>query len=94
MAERNTFDAISGCLAIKKFDPVTYSQKRRQQTAAKLERQNVKEKNPKAKSSQSFCFNVFKGDLVVDQVFPYPEILSAEQKAQLCDMIDPDNVFW
>ena len=67
------------------------TQKRQQQTAPKLEEnggRNRKEKKAEAKASKSFCFNVFRGDLVMDQVFPYPEVLSDTDKAKLKEMVE------
>jgi len=61
--------------------------KRHQQTAAKSV-ENDKPDRSVAKTSKSFCFNVFQGELVNDQVFPYPDILTGQQKEQLSHMVD------
>ncbi len=69
-----------------------YTQRRHQQTQPKLE-EKKEIKSKEAKESKSFCFNVFNGDFVGDQVFPYPDVLSAEQKDELGQMVDHFTVF-
>ena len=85
-AKKNLSDAVGVCCAAP-CQASTHLPRRSQQTAAKIERKNETKKS-EAKSSQSFCFNVFNGELVLDQVFPYPEILSNEQKNKLQRLID------
>lgn len=54
-------------------------------SAAALERQKKKEKamNKKAVHSKSFAQNMFRGMIEAEQVFPYPEVLNADQKETL-----------
>ena len=62
-------------------------QKRHRQTAAKLAEKKKSERS-EVKKSKSFCFNAFQGELINDQVFPYPDILTGQQKEQLSHMVD------
>ena len=56
-----------------------------QPSAAARERQEKKEKamKKKAVNSKSFVQNVFRGMIVPDQAFPYPQPLDEEQKENL-----------
>ena len=75
-----------------RFQPVVASvqcllplqQRRLQQTDAKASK-------PKAvaKDSSSFAFNMFKGEFRGDEVFPYPAVLSEEDKEELSSMVEP-----
>lgn len=60
--------------------------KRHHQTAAKRA-ENVREKQ-EIKTSKSFCFNAFQGEFCSEQVFPYPDVLTGQQKNQLSQMVD------
>ena len=61
-----------------------------QPSAAALERQKKKEKAMKKKAvdSRSFVQNIFRGLVVGDQAFPYPQPLDEEQKENL-EMLVP-----
>lgn len=58
-------------------------QHRLQQTDAKIKSKNA------AKDSSSFAFNMFKGEFRGEEVFPYPAILSSEEKDELSQMVEP-----
>ena len=60
-----------------------------QPSAAALERQKKKEKAMKKKAvdSKSFVQNIFRGLVVSDQAFPYPEPLDEEQKEMLAMLV-------
>ncbi|XP_058798287.1 very long-chain specific acyl-CoA dehydrogenase, mitochondrial-like [Phymastichus coffea] len=47
-----------------------------------------------SKESQSFTMNIFRGQLVSNQVFPFPECLNEEQQETLKMMIDPIEKFF
>ena len=82
----STFSANSA----KPLSVPLYTQRRHQQTQPKLEKKEIKSG---ARESKSFCFNVFNGDFVGDQVFPYPDVLSKEQKDELGQMVDHFTVW-
>lgn len=42
-----------------------------------------------AKDSKSFVMNMFRGSAVVDQVFPFPEVMNEEQRETLESLVDP-----
>ncbi|KAH8332167.1 hypothetical protein KR074_001413 [Drosophila pseudoananassae] len=44
--------------------------------------------------NQSFMANIFRGSLVSKQVFPYPDVLTAEQKELTNSLIDPFERFF
>ena len=46
-----------------------------------------------APESKSFVMNLFRGQLVPDQVFPYPKVITAEQSEFIESMIDPVDKF-
>ena len=60
-----------------------------QPSAAAVERQKKKEKAMKKKAvdSKSFVQNIFRGLVVSDQAFPYPEPLDEEQKEMLAMLV-------
>ncbi|XP_057331096.1 very long-chain specific acyl-CoA dehydrogenase, mitochondrial [Microplitis mediator] len=60
------------------------------QTAAKLEKPETKEK----KESQSFTMNMFRGQLQLDQVIPFPKPLNQDQSETLKMLIDPFSNFF
>ncbi|XP_014253099.1 very long-chain specific acyl-CoA dehydrogenase, mitochondrial [Cimex lectularius] len=64
---------------------------RKMATAAKVEKKE-EEKGPK--ESHSFMLNLFRGVIQPSQVFPYPEVLTSEQKETLQMLIDPVNKFF
>jgi len=86
-AKRNLSDALTACCAVQ-CEVIGQAPRRSQQTAVKPERKKEEAQKSEAKSSQSFCFNVFTGELVLDQVFPYPEVLSPGQKNDLQRLIN------
>ena len=86
-AKRNLSDALTACCAVQ-CEVIGQAPRRSQQTAVKPERKKEEAQKSEAKSSQSFCFNVFTGELVLDQVFPYPEVLSPGQKNDLQHLIN------
>ncbi|XP_041358344.1 very long-chain specific acyl-CoA dehydrogenase, mitochondrial-like [Gigantopelta aegis] len=46
------------------------------------------------KDSKSFCMNLFRGKIQSDQVFPFPEALTEEQKETLQLLVDPTERFF
>nr|KAG5688117.1 hypothetical protein BaRGS_007576 [Batillaria attramentaria] len=60
----------------------------------------VKDVEVKAKSavapggSKSFAMNLFRGQISTEQVFPYPEVLSTDQKEELQMLVDPCAKFF
>ncbi|XP_008552138.1 very long-chain specific acyl-CoA dehydrogenase, mitochondrial [Microplitis demolitor] len=60
------------------------------QAASKLEKPETKEK----KESQSFTMNMFRGQLQLDQVIPFPKPLSQDQSETLKMLIDPFSNFF
>ncbi|XP_017864185.1 PREDICTED: very long-chain specific acyl-CoA dehydrogenase, mitochondrial [Drosophila arizonae] len=57
----------------------------------KLESETKKE--PK-RENESFMANIFRGNLVSKQVFPYPDVLTLEQKETTDSMLDPFQRFF
>jgi len=59
---------------------------------------NVKEEKPgenaATKESQSFTMNIFRGQLQLNQVCPFPEPLSQDQTDTLKMLIDPVEKFY
>ncbi|CAG0886344.1 unnamed protein product [Darwinula stevensoni] len=53
-----------------------------------------KEFDKKKEESSSFAFNLFRGKVNVEQVFPYPDILTLEQKETMRMFVDPVNKFF
>jgi alkylation response protein AidB-like acyl-CoA dehydrogenase len=50
----------------------------------------VEKMNRKAPESKSFAVNMFRGQVVAEQAFPYPDVLNAEQRETL-EMIVPST---
>lgn len=48
----------------------------------------------KPKETKSFAMNLFRGRVMSDEVFPYPEVLTNEQKEMLQALIDPTAKFF
>lgn len=48
----------------------------------------------RAKDSQSFTMNLFRGVIETAQVFPFPQVLNEEQKDTLKMFIDPTAKFF
>ena len=86
----------------KKISPtlsVLISRSRSTATASVEENAPPKaETNDKAKSatkeSKSFAMNLFRGQIKADQVLPFPEVLTDEQKEMLHDLVDPTAKFF
>jgi hypothetical protein len=53
-----------------------------------------KDKPKETKESLSFTMNLFRGQAQGVQVFPYPEVLTAEQRETLQMLIDPTEKFF
>lgn len=53
----------------------------------------VKQNVAQSAGSKSFVMNIFKGELVSDQIIPYPKSLSAEQEEFVKALIDPMTKF-
>uniref|UniRef100_A0A0L8GP14 Acyl-CoA dehydrogenase/oxidase C-terminal domain-containing protein n=2 Tax=Octopus bimaculoides TaxID=37653 RepID=A0A0L8GP14_OCTBM len=47
-----------------------------------------------AKESRSFAMNLFRGNVISDQVFPFPEVLNEDQKQTLSELVDPCAKFF
>lgn len=50
-------------------------------------------KNSKATESKSFALNIFRGVISHDDIFPYKDVLTDEQKSNLQALIEPTAVF-
>jgi very long chain acyl-CoA dehydrogenase len=48
----------------------------------------------KVAESPSFAMNLFRGQLKLDEVFPFPNTLSDEQKETLQALVDPTAKFF
>ncbi|XP_016930057.1 very long-chain specific acyl-CoA dehydrogenase, mitochondrial [Drosophila suzukii] len=55
---------------------------------------NRKEEKAKASENESFMANIFRGSLVSSQVFPYPDVLTSDQKELTNSLIDPFERFF
>ncbi|XP_063218815.1 very long-chain specific acyl-CoA dehydrogenase, mitochondrial [Bacillus rossius redtenbacheri] len=62
--------------------------------ASKLEEKPEKSKQPAVKESESFVMNLFRGVVESKQVFPYPEVLTEEQRETLSMLVDPTERFF
>ncbi|CAD6996967.1 very long-chain specific acyl-CoA dehydrogenase, mitochondrial [Ceratitis capitata] len=51
-------------------------------------------KHSQAKSSSSFMMNVFRGKLETKEVFPYPDVLHADQKELITSFVGPFEKFF
>ncbi|KAH8373559.1 hypothetical protein KR200_010098 [Drosophila serrata] len=52
------------------------------------------QQQPKASENESFMANIFRGSLVANQVFPYPDVLTADQKELTNSLVDPFERFF
>lgn len=52
------------------------------------------QENAATKESQSLTMNIFRGQLQLNQVFPFPEILTEEQTETIKMLIDPIEKFY
>ena len=48
----------------------------------------------KAVESTSFAMNLFRGQLKLDEIFPYPSSLTEEQRENLQALVDPTAKFF
>lgn len=46
------------------------------------------------KPNMSFLTNIFRGEVQPAQIFPYPDVLDAEQKEFTSALVDPVNKFF
>lgn len=56
--------------------------------------EEVEKATSEAKESQSFTMNLFRGVMETAQVFPFPQVLSEEQKDTLKMLVDPTAKFF
>ncbi|KAK7863158.1 hypothetical protein R5R35_012772 [Gryllus longicercus] len=52
------------------------------------------ETNPACRENMSFTMNLFRGVAETSQVFPYPDVLTEEQKETLTMLVDPTTKFF
>lgn len=66
------------------------------QAQAKVSDKAEKAKRPaeKAVESTSFAMNLFRGQLKLDEMFPYPNVLNEEQRDNLQALVDPTAKFF
>lgn len=46
------------------------------------------------KNSSSFMMNIFRGKMVSAEVFPYPDVLVADEKELILSLVDPFEKFF
>ncbi|KAJ1080208.1 hypothetical protein NDU88_000428 [Pleurodeles waltl] len=56
--------------------------------------QTTAEKQPHATESKSFAVSMFKGQMCMEQVFPYPSVLNEEQAQFLAELVGPVSRFF
>ena len=54
----------------------------------------VDAKKEPAKENMSFMANIFRGNLQSAQVFPYPDVLTTDEKEMTASLIDPFEKFF
>ncbi|XP_071566375.1 very long-chain specific acyl-CoA dehydrogenase, mitochondrial-like [Temnothorax nylanderi] len=64
------------------------------QAAVKVKEETPKRENVAAKESQSFTMNIFRGQLQLSQVCPFPEPMTQEQTDTLKMLVDPVEKFY
>lgn len=64
------------------------------QAAVKPLKEEKPQENASTKESQSFIMNLFRGQLQLNQVFPYPEPMNEEQIDTIKMLIDPVEKFY
>lgn len=64
------------------------------QAAVKVKEERPKQQDAVAKESQSFTMNLFRGQLQLSQVCPFPEPLNAEQTDTIKLLVDPVEKFY
>ncbi|XP_065355120.1 very long-chain specific acyl-CoA dehydrogenase, mitochondrial-like [Calliphora vicina] len=63
--------------------------------ASAVPKTNVKhETKQEPKTNNSFMANIFRGNLVSTQVFPYPDVMSQDDKELISSLIDPMETFF
>ncbi|KAF8770359.1 Very long-chain specific acyl-CoA like protein [Argiope bruennichi] len=66
-----------------------------QEAVKEPEQEKSERKSDKnARETSSFVMSMFKGQVKTEQIFPYPDVLSAEEKSTLEMMIDPPKRFF
>ncbi|XP_071441841.1 very long-chain specific acyl-CoA dehydrogenase, mitochondrial [Hetaerina americana] len=56
--------------------------------------EDPKTKKGGAKESKSFTMNIFRGTVEASQVFPYPDVMTSEQRDTLNLLVDPTSKFF
>lgn len=64
------------------------------QAALKSSAEAEKSQETASKESQSFTMNLFRGQLQLNQVFPFPEPMNEEQTETIKMLIDPVEKFY
>jgi len=64
------------------------------QAAAKSTAEKPQQENVTGKESQSFTMNLFRGQLQLNQVFPFPEPMNEDQTDTLKMLVDPVEKFY
>lgn len=64
------------------------------QAAVKTKSVEAPQENTAIKESQSFTMNIFRGQLQLNQVFPFPEPMTEEQTDTIKMLIDPMEKFY
>lgn len=64
------------------------------QAAVKIKEEPPKRENVAAKESQSFTMNLFRGQLQLNQVCPFPEPMNQEQTETIKMLVDPVEKFY
>ena len=59
------------------------------QAQLKPEQKKPKQAKEKAVVSTSFAMNLFRGKLVLNEMFPYPNCMNDEQRENLQALVDP-----
>ncbi|CAG0888254.1 unnamed protein product [Cyprideis torosa] len=74
---------------------------RSQTSSAAVKSEQLPSQDAKAKKmerpvqeSNSFMFNLFRGVIATEQVFPYPDVMNADQKEMLQMLVDPTERFF
>ena len=79
--------AVTHRMAATAAAPVTTELKEGKET--KQQRPASTKVNKKARTSDSFVLNLFRGQFYPNEVFPYPNVLNEEQKENVKMLIDP-----
>lgn len=64
------------------------------QAQAKVSSEKSKKPAEKAVESTSFAMNLFRGQMKLDEIFPYPSSLTEEQRDTLQSLVDPTAKFF